>query len=58
VNDDERDILAAMKRARRITGRTLDQIADAYDRDPQSLDAILCGKSPISPKNRNSSETP
>lgn len=56
MNDfEEADLLRLMKKARAETGLPMDFWADLVDGLPYKFAAILCGRSAIFPKNKNSS---
>lgn len=54
TEEEDLHLLELMKKARRETGLPLDFWADLTDGIPYSSAAILCGRSPIFPKNMNS----
>lgn len=56
--DDDTELLEMLKRAREISGMSLDFWADLTDGLPQSCVAILCGRSSIFPKYMNSNDRP
>lgn len=56
MNDfEEAELLRLMKKARAETGLPMDFWADLVDGLPYKFAAILCGRSAIFPKNKNSS---
>jgi hypothetical protein len=58
TEDQQAQLLRLMKQARAETGLPLDFWADLTEGLPYSFAAILCGRSPLFPKNMKSSGTP
>lgn len=58
TEEEEIELLSLMKAARADTGLPLDFWADLVEGLPYKWAAILCGRSPIFPKNKKSSVTP
>ena len=58
TDDESEKLLCLMKKARQDTGLPLDFWADFLEGIPYKWAAILCGRSDMLPKNRNSSGMP
>lgn len=58
MTEDDKRMLALLKKTRDETGMTLDLLADLTDGLSYSFSAILCGSSALLPKNMNSKVKP